>query len=199
MEYKLALELNLKNKCIKHIYVIWDDSTGNYQDYFPQHDKVTVINYNNRPSFQYMFNLCNEILNQELCCLCNGDIVLTGDISKLKSLNMRDKLLSLTRWEFVSEKDIEIFNYNGEPNIYSQDTWIFKTPVTVPGELELIQIGTVNCDCKLTKIYKHYQFDMYNPCMDIKTLHLHLQNTRKQDYSVANTNYVECCTLQNIY
>ena len=89
---------------------------------------------------------------------------------------------------------------NGTPNKFSQDTWIVKpTDSIIVNELDDIYMGKVNCDCKLTGTLKRHGVEMYNPCMDIKTLHLHLQNARTQTYNVANTEYVDSCSLQDIY
>lgn len=198
-EYKLALRLNLKNSHVGHIHVLWDSNNGDIEHFVEPHEKLTVIPFNGRPSFKTLFDYCNTQELHALWCVCNGDIVITDDIHKLQSINMNNNLLALTRWEFVSETDISIFHEHERPNKYSQDTWCFKTPVLVPSELELIKMGKVACDSHLSNVYKHYQQFIYNPCMDIKTLHIHLQNSRTQTYNVANAGYVECCSLQDIY
>tara|TARA_R110002167_G_scaffold21345_2_gene77733 strand:+ start:941 stop:1816 length:876 start_codon:yes stop_codon:yes gene_type:complete len=199
-EYKLALQLNLKNPHVNHVYVFWDnpgDGTG-IGHFLPKHEKLTIIPHRGRPSFKTLFELCNSRADSKLWCVCNGDIVITDDIHKLQSINMNNKLLALTRWEFISETDISIFHEHERPNKYSQDTWCFKSPILVPSELELIRMGEVACDSKLSDVYKHYQREIYNPCMDIKTLHMHMQNSRTQSYDVVNAGFVENCLLQDI-
>jgi hypothetical protein len=198
-EYKLALQLNLKNPHINHIHVMWEGHDKETEQILSDHEKITVIPHNGRPSFKTLFEYCNIQNPGGLWCVCNGDIVLTNDIHKLQSINMNNNLLALTRWEFVSETSVSVFHEHEQPNKYSQDTWCFKTPILVPSELELIHMGKVACDSHLSNVYKHYQQFIYNPCMDIKTLHIHLQNSRTQTYNVANAGYVDSCSLQDIY
>jgi hypothetical protein len=198
-EYKLALQLNLKNPHVNHVHVLWDNCGGEIEHYIPPHEKLTVTSHGGRPSFKTLFEYCNSQETHALWCVCNGDIVVTDDIHKLQSINMNNNLLALTRWEFISETDISVFHEHERPNKYSQDTWCFKSPILVPSELELIYMGQVACDSKLSDVYKHYQHGIYNPCVDIKTLHMHMQNSRTQTYDVANAGYVEHCRLENIY
>jgi hypothetical protein len=198
-EYKLTLQLNLRNPHVNHVYVLWDNCGGKIDHYIKPHEKLTVIPHDGRPSFKTLFEYCNTQETHALWCVCNGDIVITDDIHKLQSINMNNNILALTRWEFVSETNVSIFHEHEQPNKYSQDTWCFKTPIFVPSELELIHMGKVACDSHLSNVYKHYQQFIYNPCMDIKTLHVHLQNSRTQTYNVANAGYVDSCSLQDIY
>ena len=198
-EYKLALQLNLENPHVNQVHVLWDNHGGEIEHYIPPHEKMTVTSHDGRPSFKTLFEYCNSQETHALWCVCNGDIVVTDDIHKLQPINMNNNLLALTRWEFVSETDISIFHEHERPNKYSQDTWCFKSPILVPSELELIHMGEVACDSKLSDVYKHYQREIYNPCVDIKTLHMHMQNSRTQTYDVANAGYVEHCRLENIY
>jgi hypothetical protein len=198
-EYKLALLLNLKNPHVNHVHVLWDNCGGEIEHFITPHEKLTVTSHDGRPSFKTLFEYCNSQEPYAPWCVCNGDIVVTDDVHKLQSINMNNNLLALTRWEFVSETDISIFHEHERPNKYSQDTWCFKSPILVPSELELIRMGEVACDSKLSDVYKHYHRGIYNPCLDIKTLHLHLQNSRTQTYNISNAGYVDSCSLQDIY
>jgi len=198
-EYKLALQLNLNNPHVNHVHVMWDNCGGEIEHFISPHEKLTIVPHDGRPSFKTLFEYCNTQKSRALWCVCNGDIVVTDDVHKLQSINMNNNLLALTRWEFVSETDISIFHEHEQPNKYSQDTWCFKTPILIPSELELIHMGKVACDSKLSEVYKHYQRSIYNPCVDIKTLHMHMQNSRTQTYNIANAGYVESCKLQDIY
>lgn len=197
-EYRLALQLNLENPHVNHVHVLWDNCNGEIEHFTSPHEKLTVEMHDGRPSFQTLFEHCNAQETHKLWCVCNGDIVLTDDIHKLQSINMNNKLLALTRWEFVSETDISVFHEHEQPNKYSQDTWCFKSPVLVPSELELIHMGEVACDSKLSDVYKHYQHSIHNPCVDIKTLHMHMQNSRTQTYNVSNAGYVTSCGITDI-
>lgn len=196
-EYRLALQLNLKNPHVEKVHVLWDGEECDMELDVDNQEKLTITPHEGRPSFETLFNYCNDHPGK-LWCVCNGDIVLTKDIYKLQSVDMSRNLLALTRWEFVSETDISIFHENEQPNKYSQDTWCFQSPILTPSELQLVYMGKVACDSEISNVYKHYEYPIYNPSIDIKTLHMHMQNKRTQEYNIANAGYVDYCSLNNI-
>jgi hypothetical protein len=97
----------------------------------------------------------------------------------LTDIDLKGKLLSLTRWEFVSEDDIGIFSLAGVvPNILSQDAWVYEAPFDYPSELKDVQLGTMLCDSNLSYFFKLNKFPIYNPCLDLRMFHIHFQNCR---------------------
>lgn len=199
MEYRLALNLNLYNENIKSIYIYWDTTTGVF-DWVDLniHNKIKLINFSGRPDFHTLFNYCNQDKSNIIWCICNGDIVPTKTMSLIHTQEMHNKLLALTRWEFVSENEITVFNEHRKPNGYSQDTWIIKPPFDTPPEFKNIYMGKIACDSELGNITKQNGIAVYNPCMDVKTLHIHLQNSRTQTYDISNAGYITPTTLAQI-
>jgi hypothetical protein len=184
-EYLLALNLNIFNQLINRIYVFYDYSNGcNYEiEKLMSHEKVSVIEYNGRPSFRELFEFSN-IIGSGKWIVCNGDIVPSLDFGKLLTREWPKKngnniILSITRWEFVSEDDISIFHLGGRmPNVLSQDTWVYEAPLNYPSELNQVRMGEMLCDSNLNYLFKLHNLSIYNPCLDLRTFHIHFQNAR---------------------
>lgn len=210
-EYCLTLSINAASEFIENIVVFWDTETGpipqEIDQYMKTNDKIHVLAHAGRPSFHTLLMYCNDHESNNMWCICNGDIVITNDVHKLQHINMSNKLLALTRWEFVSERDISVFHvercvqqhlHGPQPNMYSQDTWCVKKGLNIPADCGDIHMGTILCDSRLSDCFKHNNISVFNPCLDIKTLHVHLQNNRSQTYNKHHPGCVECCDIKSI-
>jgi len=183
-EYILTLKMNISNSLINRIYVFYDYSNGWNSEIMKLlcHENVSVIEYNGRPSFRDIFEFSN-IIGQGKWIVCNGDIVPSLDFQRLPvewpKKNGNNSLLSITRWEFISEDEMSIFNLGGKiPNILSQDTWVYESPLNYPSELNQVKIGEMLCDSNLNYLFKLHNLPIYNPCLDLRTFHIHFQNAR---------------------
>lgn len=201
-EYIYALKLNIQNPLIEKIYIFYEPSladpdggTKTYHDdveltTIMEHQKVEVIHFYERPSFDDLINYSNT-KPQGIWMISNADIIHTPDIEKIFKINLHNKLLALTRWDFVSETEITPYHAFDRVNTISQDTWIYKTPLQYPDSLVKYKLGELACDCFISRDFKQHDIHVYNPCMDIKTLHLHFQNSRTQDYSETSQKILE--------
>lgn len=196
-EYKLTLRLNLANPAIDKIYIFWDKTSGEPPSWL-NYNKIIAIPNSGRPSFDMLFTFCNNTEVNKNWLICNGDIVITKDIMLLEHKCLQNTLLAITRWELTSETETSIFHYNEIPNKFSQDTWIINTPFKILPGCENLFIGEIGCDSNIANIYKDSDTKVFNPCIDIKTLHIHLQNSRSQKYNVHLDGYVEHCNLNDI-
>lgn len=186
-EYILALKVNILNKSIKHIFIFWEkdhDIPDSIAPYLAD-EKVTTIKHSGRPSFYTLFKLARDIETTGIWVINNGDIVHTSDINKIKNINLDHKLLAITRWDMISEDVITIYNAFGKPNTMSQDCWVFNNTLPILSECNHIHLGEIACDPRISKIYKKI-ITVENPCYDLKTIHLHFQNARSQNYDVSN-------------
>jgi hypothetical protein len=184
-EYQLALKLNIMNPAIGSIVVFYEPKNGEkFEDIYPTSSKVSIINCNQRPSFGEIFDYTNK--KPGLWVIANADIFLSNDFSVFQSFDFKNKLIALTRWDFISEKEISTFNYLGKPNEYSQDAWIYKSPISYPQPVSDIGLGQILCDSNICHLFSIDGYSILNPCNDIKILHIHLQNSRKQSYEGLN-------------
>jgi hypothetical protein len=182
-EYALTLKLNIRHQLINRIYVFYDMSNGwnsELGSLFDNH-KVSLIEYYGRPSFRELFEFSN-IVGYEGCnwIVCNGDIVPSWDFCRLAiHERLAGKMMSVTRWNLMSEDKLSIFSLGGKiPNILSQDTWVYQTPLKYPEELKDVRMGEMLCDSNLNYFFKVYNLPIFNPCLDLRTFHIHFQNCR---------------------
>jgi len=177
-ELCICLASNISKSYIHSINVYYDISTGGVPDEFEQYfnnDKVNIIPFEGRPSYDV---LLYKTPYKDVHIVCNGDIVITNDITKITREQLDNTVMCLTRWEFISDNDTSIFHANGNINTISQDTWIHDTTLPHIHELEKVYIGTNACDCLVGNILREHNVNTVNPCIDIKTIHVHLQNNR---------------------
>lgn len=208
-EYILTLKINVNNNYIKKIHIFWDLKTGEphqqFKNIFDKYsNKINIIYNTGRTDFFTLFDY-PEKNSDEIYCVCNGDIILSSDICKLHDINIQNKLIALTRWEFISEESISIKHRYGQPNKYSQDVWCFKPNLNIPIETKNIFLGVVHCDGYLINEFKKKNIPIYNPCNDIITLHLHIKDSRSY---ILNQNteileelkkyYVDYCKINDI-
>lgn len=177
-ELCICLNYNINCQHIHAINIHYDISTndipGEFKVYFDS-EKVNLIPCTGRPTFETLFY---NSPYKDLHVVCNGDIIITSDILKLDNKKLNQTVICLTRWEFISDNDICIFHANNDINTISQDTWIHNKTLPYIEEFKNIYLGTNACDCIVGNILRENNIQPVNPCIDIKTLHLHLQNQR---------------------
>jgi hypothetical protein len=170
-EYLTCIHENLENENIKKIYVfISDDSKLNFKS-----DKIEVIQREKRPTYNDLFEFCNQNLKGEICIIANADIILDDTISVVKDTDLDKVFLALTRWE--------VFCENGEwciapfDNASSQDVWVFKSPIVTSKEFEFT-LGIPGCDNKIAKLMAEQGYKLKNPGKQIVSAHYHLSGFR---------------------
>lgn len=112
----------------------------------------------------------------------NADIYLDESILHVYSLDMRDKMLALLRWD-TDDKGSEPKLFG--PYCDSQDTWIVLSDSvksrTFDYERFNYQLGRAGCDNRFTADMFANRFLILNPANTIKTLHIHKSDIR--DYN----------------
>lgn len=112
----------------------------------------------------------------------NADIYLDESILSVYSLDMRDKMLALLRWD-TDDKGSEPKLFG--PYCDSQDTWIVLSDSvksrTFDYERFNYQLGRAGCDNRFTADMFANRFLILNPANTIKTLHIHKSDIR--DYN----------------
>jgi hypothetical protein len=197
-EYMTCLKCNILNNCIENIYVYFDTTQGDNNHiikFCEDNNNITLIKIDERPSFKYLLNECNNKYKGK-CIIANADIIFDHSLKRLKEIHLENKLLCLTRWDVINEEFIQL-RINNKKHILtsSQDSWIFETPFEIKID-NSIKIGDWNCDGKILNQYKNTSIQLYNPCYSIKTIHLH--TTGKRTYNINSV--IECVdTLASCY
>lgn len=171
-EFLYCLHQNLGNEYIKNIYVFMqEDAELNF--YSP---KIQTIIRKTRPTYKEIFEFCNENLNNEICIVANADIIFDDTLRYFKSLNMTKTFYALSRWE-ISTNDGKNWEIEPYDNPASQDSWIFKTPISVSEEMTY-HMGKPGCDNKITYHMRDLGYTCRNPGKKVVTIHFHPTNWR---------------------
>lgn len=190
-EYLFCLDKNRKNPHIDKIYCFLE-----FDQYIPEsiyHDKkLQFVTLGARPTYNYLFNYCSREFPGEICIVSNSDVFFDETLSLITDEYIQGKFLALSRWDFV--KDGECSHYDWA---YSQDCWIFKSPVYIEGGD--YTMGLLGCDNRIA--YEAYDsgLDVRNPSKEIKSYHYHNSNYRtykskdtlKGDYLFVYSSFID--------
>lgn len=186
-EYEIALQSNLQSGLFEKIIVFYDVTFG-FDHTILIYAKNPIIQFviiQSRPSFFELFDYTNKITNQigNLAVISNADIIHTKDLNKLDNFNMDQRLITLTRWDFIDEQTIKPRMQNNKIMESSNDTWIFRIPMDIKmfdnDEFKKIKIGNWNSDGAIKYFSKENNIEINNFCLEIKNLHIHFCNGRK--------------------
>ncbi len=187
-EYLECLQRNRAHSSIDTIHVIYDISkdtsdTPLLQCLFEQEIPITYIR--GRPSYGFCFKVANNKYPGSKIILINGDIYFNETLKLLETYDLHNKFLALTRWNIASDKSLRIFKqyinnkFNQKLSEYSQDTWIFETPLRAfNSRINYILLGTMQCDSRIAYEAIAAGFTVLNPCLTIQCCHLHLSGIR---------------------
>ena len=175
-EYLTCIHENLENEYIEKVYVfISDDSKLNFKS-----EKIKIIQRDERPTYKDLFEFCNKNLKDQICIIANADIILDDTLSHVKSANLDNVFVALTRWEvFCENREWCIAPFN---NSSSQDVWMFKSPIVTSDEMEFT-LGKPGCDNKIAKLMADNNYEVRNPANQIVASHFHLSGFRTYDWN----------------
>ena len=166
-----CLKKNYDNKFIEKIYLLNDsiyhfDFIENYENKIIQ----VIVNENNkaRLGFDYVINFVNSNLQDKKCIISNTDIYFDNTLELLTEYNFNNKFFGLTRYD-----ENKIIKKND-----SQDSWFFQSPLQIDIDKCNFKFGYPGCDNRFAYIVKESGYDVLNPCLTIKTHHLHSSNYR---------------------
>jgi hypothetical protein len=186
-EYKECLTLNLKNKHIKKIHVIFDTEKieqSNDLLSFLQEKPIEITFLKERPSFGYCFNLVNERYKNSTLLLSNSDIYFNETVALVKNINLTNTFIGLTRWDRKKNGELVLHH-----TPYSQDVWIFKSPLLFSG-LSHYQLGSPGCDNFIAKQAVESGLSVINPCLSIQACHIHESGIRNYVENEALTDFM---------
>jgi len=176
-EYLYCLHQNLANDLIDNVYLFMeDDAELNFDS-----PKIHRIVRKNRPSYQNIFEYCNEHMKNEICIVANADIIFDDTLRYFKNIDMTMQFYALSRWE-ISTNDGKNWEIEPYENAASQDVWIFKTPVLSSDSMNYT-MGKPGCDNKITYHMRELGYTCRNPGKKVVTIHFHPTNFRTYDWN----------------
>jgi hypothetical protein len=168
---------NSKNEFITSIFLLNDKIHDiNFIESEYRHKIIQlVVNNDNKKRlyFNYAIRFINEYLFGERCILSNSDIYFDDTLKHLISKDMTNTMIALSR-------------YDGEEvmGIYSQDSWMFKSPLNIDLEKVNFQFGILGCDNVFANVVSVSGYNVVNPCKTIISHHLH--NSGYRTYSLRD-------------
>lgn len=176
-ELELCLAKNRENDRISHIYLMIDDDA----DVDQSDGRVTVIRMDQRPTYQDWTRLAEAHSPNHISVLANADIYFDETISRLEELFACDAtaFVALSRYELL-DNDISL-----HPNPHwSQDTWAyFPAHASNPDRDRCLNfpLGVPRCDNKVAYSFAVYGHTVYNPCHQVRSIHVHQSGLRTYD------------------
>lgn len=164
-EYLYALHENLKHNLIEKIILfISDDFTLSFKS-----DKIQIVHLNSRPTYDVMFNFCNENFN-DICILGNSDIIFDESLSLVTKENLKNTFYALSRREL--QEDYTVQERPVSHLHCSQDAWFFlpKIKFSQPANFTF---GVPCCDRRISRIAKDSGYIVKNPYDKIILKHAH--------------------------
>jgi hypothetical protein len=187
-EINKCLQKNCQNPHIEKIYLLNDRTYDLPLD--PEFTiKVEQVVINPDPSYKLRFDdaikFINSNLQEKICILSNSDIYFDKTLGKINNQTISNNVYALLRYDECEEKDDvhSLYSKDGQPRADSQDCWIFKTPLKVNPKLLNFEFGTLGCDNVFANIIYNSGIYISNPCLEIKSIHVHCSNFRTYDES----------------
>lgn len=147
-------------------------------------EKIYQENISTRLRFDIVFKWIYENGSPNtIFVIANSDIYIDNSVRLVWSVNMKDKFLSLLRWD---DSD----NSNEKPTLFgpradSQDTWIVSSDSIKERKWDWetinIPFGKGGCDNAINVEMLRQKFLIVNPCLSIVTHHVHTSAYRTYD------------------
>ena len=184
--------------CINHNLAIGFDEVIIFNDsvepaFFGQN--VQNILSNSRITYRDYINILNDENNYgSFVVLTNTDIKLDRNILTLKEVAKEKILLAMSRYE--SNEKLTEFPWS------SQDVWAARSQPIHKGVLHQcnIPLGVPGCELRFSEMLFNTGFMVFNPCLDIKNVHVHSnQNSHKDENRIYGAYlFTPACTLSDI-
>lgn len=164
-EIDLCIDKVLKNPDIDKVYLVCENIDFPYTD-----SKLEIISTNIRPTYQFFFNLMNEVgSDMDVMILANSDIYPSGDVKRLFPMP-RGFAYAISRWDTDKDK-AELYDRRD-----SQDVWAFQHPVLIADAD--FPMGVPGCDNKIAHVIKQAKYTIKNPSRSFRFFHVHESNIR---------------------
>jgi hypothetical protein len=160
-----------------HLFVDDNDALIRLKELTNDSEKIVVIDVGKKPKYNDFFNYIINNLNDKICMITNSDIyLLECDIKVIEKLNNNKIAYALTRHEYDMSCPL-INDYYG-----SHDCYIFNSKFInkyiINNHTDFYQ-NMLGIESHIVKNLCDFQFKVFNPCKQIKIVHLHRTELRK--------------------
>jgi len=182
-EIDKCVQNNISNRCIAGIYIfsekLEDEEEINTKF---KHKKVVTVKHRKRLKYSEALEFASNQLKGHVCLLSNLDIYFDHTLQYLLQTNMTGKVFCLSRYDVTKSGGLQ---FNEWISKFSQDCWIFESPVPYLEMHADFLLGWLGCDNRIAFEFQSVGWQTLNPCKKIICRHLHI--TQKRNYTPANT------------
>ncbi|MFC2926601.1 exostosin family protein [Hyphobacterium vulgare] len=162
---------------IDHIFLMVDDDA----EVDLSDGRVTVIEMDGRPTYQDWTQLSQQYCPHSVSVLANADIFFDHTLARLKELFESDPtgFVALSRYELIDGAT----SLHPNPH-WSQDTWAYyPAKGSNPDRDQRLNfpLGVPRCDNKVAYVFSIYGHTVYNPCRQVRSIHVHETGLRNYD------------------
>lgn len=175
-ELQQCLKYNIENPLIEKIHLFLDDEDAHNYIQHINSNKIKIIEIGKKPLYSDLFAYANNNLQNKICMITNSDIYLKEcDLQILNAVNY-NTVYALTRYEHDMSCPL-IQKYQG-----SHDSFIFRSPLSNSfiDKVQHVQHVWGSENVLLYELAKA-NILIYNPCYQIKIVHLHKSDLRENN------------------
>ncbi len=196
-ELLFCLNKNISNIWIEKIHVLAESNLDVQK--IPISQKINLVEIYKRPFISDFFEYANNLDVNDFKIISNSDIFFEDSINKVYSEWSNNNIYCLTRWDFINQNEFRFYE-----NFKSQDVWIFKN--LIPENIGLYYLGIPGCDNRLAKELIDCNFNVSNPSLSIKSIHVHLTEVRNYrinidkvegEYAYPIPTYFKSCSTKS--
>lgn len=159
-----------------HLFLDDEDALKRLNELTNNSDKIVIISVGIKPKYNDFFNYILNNLNDKICMITNSDIYLfQWDINLINRLKNEQICYALTRYEYDMSYPL-IVNYCG-----SHDCYIFNSKFInkkIINEHTNFYQNIPGIESHIIKSFCDNNFQVFNPCKQIKIVHLHKSELR---------------------
>jgi hypothetical protein len=159
-----------------HLFVDDNDALIRLKELTNDSEKIVVIGVGQKPKYNDFFNYIINNLNDKICMITNSDIYLFGcDIKLIERLKNEKLCYALSRYEYdMSHPQIDC--YGGSHDCYIFNSKFINEKI-INNHTNFYQ-NFPGIESHIIKNFCDQGFNMYNPCNQIKIVHLHKTQLR---------------------
>ncbi len=168
-ELNFVLNRNINNSHITKIILLCENLPS-----FKYSSKVSLVNVGKRLTFNEIITIANRIDSMSAKIICNSDIFFDETLVCVEKNLVNNVVYCLTRWDYIDEYEQKFY-----ANFKSQDAWIFRG--ILPEQIGDFYMGLPGCDNRIAKELLNLGYQIENPSLSIKAIHVHGSNLRNYD------------------
>lgn len=180
-ELTTALRRNAENPFVHRLHVMQEEeSVAEAWSQWPANLKeklVIATPASNRLTYRSALTYLTELPDGDYAAFANADIYFDRTLREIWSTDFKNTCLALLRYEAKAGQDDSEAKLFG-PRDDSQDAWIFRVADLIAAGMEswrtlTFTLGIAGCDNAFAGELVRRRWRVANPCMSIRTMHLH--------------------------